>query len=172
MTIKVVWSGSLLALLLSVIFLLPFLPIDVQRNVSASFLSANGSDKAVIFFGFTQCADTCPATLSVLRALVANNNKHKSQPQVAFVDINSNSSELQAQQYAQQFHASFIGVHPKPDQLAQLTSDFGLNFQQVNEQIQHKGRTYLLNRVNQQWRLVKVFNPDTFDAELLLQELY
>lgn len=166
------WSGILLVLLLGVIFLLPFLPMDVQRNVSAPFLSASGSNKAVVFFGFTHCSNTCPATLAVLKNLAANADRNEEIPQVAFVDIDSNSNSLQAHQYAQQFHSSFIGIHPRPEQLAQLTSDFGLNFQQVNEQIQHKGRTYLLNRINQQWRLVKVFNPDSFTAGSLVQELY
>lgn len=172
MAIKILWSGSLLALLLSVIFLLPFVPMDVQRKVSAPFLSENGSDKAVVFFGFTHCADTCPVTLSILKSLVANAGVQINPPQVAFVDIDRNSSDHKAQQYAQQFHNSFIGIHPNPEQLNALVSDFGLNFQQVNEQVQHKGRTYLLNRTDNEWQLVKVFNPDSFNAGLLIQELY
>lgn len=169
---KYLVSSSILLLLFAVVFAIPFVPLDSSKPVDAAFLEQNGSDKAVVFFGFSHCTDVCPTSLAVISHLMNNTDKQAHWPQVAFIDIDNNSSGAAASRYAKQFHSSFKGVHANTVLLAKLKEDFGLNIRQQGEQIMHRGRTYILNRVNQQWYLVKSYNPDTFDAATLERDLY
>ena len=169
---KYLVSSSLLVLLFAIIFAIPFVPLDANKPVDVAFLEQNGSDKAVVFFGFSHCTDVCPTSLAVISHLMNNTDQQAQWPQVAFIDIDSNSSTAAASRYAKQFHPSFKGIHANADLLAKLKGDFGLNIRQQGEQIMHRGRTYVLNRINQQWYLVKSYNPDTFDAATLERDLY
>ncbi|KAF7781715.1 hypothetical protein PRUB_b1030 [Pseudoalteromonas rubra] len=162
----------LLCLLLGIIFGLPFLPLESNRKVEAPFLAHSGSDRAVVFFGFSHCGGVCPTTLLILKSLLDNTEQQTQWPHIVFVDIDENSSTQQAQRHARSYHSAFSGVHANAELLTQLSQDFGLNIQQSGEQIRHQGRTYLLNRTQQQWRIVKAYNPETFDFTTLKDELY
>ncbi|WP_125779214.1 SCO family protein [Pseudoalteromonas rubra] len=170
--LKSSFMALLLCLLLGIIFGLPFVPLESNRTVEAPFLERSGSDKAVVFFGFSHCGGVCPTTLLILKSLLDNTTRQSQWPQVVFVDIDENSSTQQAQAHARSYHNAFSGVHAKAESLAQLSRDFGLNIQQDGEQIKHQGRTYLLARSQQQWRIVKAYNPETFDFKTLQDELY
>jgi len=170
--LRAVWASSLMATLLAFIFYIPLFALDSSKPVEAAFLHDSGSDKALVFFGFSHCADVCPTSLAVLRTLIQDKDELSKWPQVAFIDIDANSNQLNAQNYAQMFHSSFIGYHASETALSRLRADFGLNIRQRDDQIIHQGRTYLLNRKQAQWYIVKTYNPGTFDAHTLAAELY
>jgi cytochrome oxidase Cu insertion factor (SCO1/SenC/PrrC family) len=170
--LKISWASSLIAMLLGLIFSIPFFALDSFKPVRAEFLNPQGNDKAIVFFGFTHCADICPTTLAVLRQLLSSPHNSTQWPQIAFIDIDRNSNPQNAELYAHQFHSEFIGLHPSPEHMAKLKADFGLNFQQNGSTIAHQGRTYLLNKNDDQWYIVKTYNPDTFDATTLAEDLY
>ena len=93
-------------------------------------------------------------------------------PQVVFVDIDANSDSAQATEFAKQFHFSFIGLHIPPEELTEISDKFGLNIKQQNSQISHLGKTYLLHRKANDWKLVKIFNPNSFSVNTLQNELF
>lgn len=167
---KLLGVGIWLALLL-VIFSISYFPLTSNKVVSAPFLNDAKLKKAVVFFGFTHCGDVCPTTLGVLRDMVNQVDAGTPLAEVVFVDIDKSSNLSNAQTYAHQFHPSFVGYIPSTTELAILTQDFGLNIRQQGNDIQHMGRTYLLVKQQQNWRLVKSYNPLKITREALYQAI-
>ena len=65
----------------------------------------------VLFFGYTQCPDFCPATLAMMAEVMASLGARAADVQVGFitVDPERDTRELLAE-YVPAFHPSFIGL--------------------------------------------------------------
>lgn len=159
-------------ILLIFIFSVPFIPLVLDKELNVGFLEQQGNDNALVFFGFTGCKNVCPLTMAKLRQLLDSQQNSALWPQVLFVDIDENSTTEQAAKFAQQFHPAFAGLHIESEQLKKMSAMFGLNIKQQKDQIVHMGKTYLLQRKAQQWRLVKVYNANSFSVKTLQKELF
>ncbi len=151
------------------IILIGTMPIVSNKTVAGDFLSNNSASKAIVFFGFPGCSDICPLTLATISQTI---QQLQTQPQVIFVDIDPNSSPSLSQQYAQQFHPSFVGHHISMTNSEKMKSQFGLNISQHGELIKHQGRTYVLEQREGRWQIVKAYNPNTFSVQALLEEVH
>ena len=172
--LKQVWGILLLALLLGGLASLPFWALKSNKAVNDDFLSLINKDSeyAFIFFGFRGCGDVCPTTLSTLNLLIEQvQSTNVLPPAVLFIDIDSNSNQEAAQAYVQLFNPDFLALHPDKIQLKQFSDDFSLNFNQINDQISHMGRTYLLKKNEQSWYLINTYNPNTFSLSQLTSDI-
>jgi len=169
---KVSIGFALWFLLIIYIFSIPFIPLTLNKKLDTSFLDPKGNEHALIFFGFRGCSNVCPMTLSILRQLFDSQKNASLWPQVVFVDIDANSNSVNASSFAKQFHTSFIGLHIPTDELSEVSNQFGLNIKQEGNQIAHLGKTYLLQRKASDWKLVKIYNPNSFSVETLQKELF
>ena len=166
-------TGLVLWLILLIfIFYIPFMPLALDKALNVSFLDQDGNENALVFFGFRGCSNVCPMTLSTLRQLLDSQTDVAQWPQVVFVDIDANSNSAQASDFAKRFHSSFVGLHIPFEELTKISGKFGLNIKQQNNQILHLGKTYLLRRKANNWRLVKIFNPNSFSVNTLQNELF
>ena len=79
----------------------------------------------VLFFGYTQCPDVCPTTLSSMREVLKLLGDDANRVQVLFatLDPSRDTQELLAQ-YVPQFHPSFIGLRGDETATATLAKDF------------------------------------------------
>ena len=79
----------------------------------------------VVFFGYTQCPDVCPTTLSSMQAVLSALGDAASRVQVLFVtlDPTRDSAQLLAE-YVTAFHPSFIGLHGDEATTAAVAKDF------------------------------------------------
>lgn len=79
----------------------------------------------VLFFGFTQCPDVCPTTLTTMRDVLGKLGPDASRVQVLFVTLDParDSTQLLAQ-YVPMFHPSFIGLRGDDTSTAALAKDF------------------------------------------------
>ncbi len=159
-------------ILLIFIFSIPFIPLALDKELKVSFLDQYGNENALVFFGFRGCSNVCPMTLSILSQLINSQKNSSLWPQVIFVDIDANSDSAQASNFAKQFHTSFVGLHIPPEELTNITGKFGLNIKQQNNKISHLGKTYLLRRKENDWKLVKIYNPNSFSMKTLQNELF
>ncbi|MEJ2045841.1 MAG: SCO family protein [Reinekea sp.] len=169
--IKDIWGVFLFLLAISLTFIIPTISLSINKPVDVPFLADTDAKNALVFFGFPGCGDICPTSLLTLRDVSFATSANHISLAVVFVDIDRNSSSAQADNYAKQFHPEFIGVKPSSTEMQQFNADFGLNFQQVGDKIEHRGRTYLLRKLEQQWYLVKSYNPGQFDSEMIEKEL-
>lgn len=169
--IKNIWGAFLLLSIITLTFIIPTLSLSSNKPVDVPFLDSTDAKNALVFFGFPSCGDVCPLSLVVLRDVLFRTSDNNNSIAAVFVDIDRNSGPLEATNYAKQFHPKLMGVKPSFAEMQQLSADFGLNFQQVDDNIDHRGRTYLLTKLEQQWFLVKSYNPGQFNSEMIEKEL-
>jgi len=171
-TSKWLMGMGLWLILIAFIFSIPFIPSNPNKDLDVTFLDNHGNKNALVFFGFRGCSDICPTTLSVLSQLLNSQQNPSLWPQVVFVDIDATSNSAQASDYAKQYHPSFVGLHIPEEKISKISSQFGLNIKQQDNQILHIGKTYLLRRETDIWTLVKTYNPNGFSVTTLKNELF
>lgn len=118
----------------------------------------------LIFFGFTHCPDVCPTTLLEIRkAFSALSEGERSRVQVIFVSVDPerDTPEL-ADQYAKQFHPSFLGLSGSPEAIRQAAQAFGVYYQKsqvaspTEYLVDHTATTFVVK----DGKLVLLFSPD------------
>ena len=79
----------------------------------------------VMFFGYTQCPDVCPTTLTTMREVMAQLGPQATRVQMLFVTVDPerDTAELLAQ-YVPTFHASFLGLRADPTETAAIAKEF------------------------------------------------
>lgn len=86
----------------------------------------------VLFFGYTQCPDVCPTTLSELAEVKRLLGPQGAQLQALFVtlDPQRDTPEL-LKAYMANFDPAFVALRPSPEQLPALAKDFHIYYKQV-----------------------------------------
>ncbi len=95
---------------------------------------ADFKDKAVVmFFGFTQCPDVCPTTMSEMAAVMEQLGPDADKVQVLFVTVDpERDTEALLAQYVPQFDKRFLGMRPADEAaLKKLAADFKLFYAKV-----------------------------------------
>ncbi|MBT8411422.1 MAG: SCO family protein [Octadecabacter sp.] len=88
----------------------------------------------LVFFGFTNCPDICPTTLSEVAAVVdgLGDDAHKVQPIFVTVDP-ERDTPLALAEYVPFFGANLIGLTGTPDQIAATSETFPIFYERVEE---------------------------------------
>ena len=86
----------------------------------------------VVFFGFTQCPDFCPTTLSELVQVKQALGKDGERLQVLFVTVDPerDSPEL-LKTYMANFDPAFLALRGSPEQLAAVARDFKVYYKKA-----------------------------------------
>jgi protein SCO1/2 len=84
----------------------------------------------VMFFGYTQCPDACPTTLSELAAAMQSLGPDAARVQVLFVTVDPerDTAELLAQ-YVPAFNPSFLGLRGDAQATAEVAREFKVLYQ-------------------------------------------
>lgn len=87
----------------------------------------------VMFFGFTQCPDVCPTSMTTLAEVKRLLGKDGEKLQVAFitVDPERDTGEL-LNAYMQSFDPSFLALRPEPAELEGVAKDFKIYYRKVD----------------------------------------
>lgn len=84
----------------------------------------------VMFFGYTQCPDVCPTTLSGMTEAMKLLGEDASKVQVLFVTVDPERDTPQLlAQYVPAFHPSFIGLYADPQTIAKTAQAFRVFYQ-------------------------------------------
>ena len=84
-----------------------------------------------VFFGFTNCPDICPITLSVLNQVVTDIEESAAAQdiQVVFVSIDpERDTQQQLSDYVGYFNKDFIGLGGSQEQIQSLTNQIGVMY--------------------------------------------
>ena len=86
----------------------------------------------VVFFGFTQCPDFCPTTLSELVQVKQALGKDGERLQVLFVTVDPERDRPEIlKAYMAAFDPGFLALYTTPDKLAALAKDFKVYYKKV-----------------------------------------
>ncbi|MBU3620124.1 SCO family protein [Polynucleobacter sp. CS-Odin-A6] len=95
---------------------------------------ADFKGKAVImFFGYTQCPDICPTTLTEMQQVMTLLGPQANQVQVLFVTVDPNRDTAAIlKQYVPAFDARFLGLRPADEAaLEKVAKDFKIYYKKV-----------------------------------------
>ncbi len=103
-----------------------------DQNGQARSIKDFAGKVVVVFFGYTQCPDVCPTTLQELlevkRLLGADGDKL----QAVFVTVDpERDTPDMLKAYMANFDATFVALHPTPEQLQPLLKDFKIYAKRV-----------------------------------------
>ncbi len=89
----------------------------------------------LLFFGYTQCPDVCPTTLSDLATVKQKLGAKGDQLQVIFVSVDParDTPEI-LKAYMANFDPSFIALRGSDEQTAQIAKDFKIYYKKVDGQ--------------------------------------
>jgi protein SCO1/2 len=107
----------------------------------------------VVFFGFTQCPDVCPTTLSDMAEVRKRLGASGEQVQVIFVTLDPERDTPQVlAQYVPAFDPTFIGLRGTPEETAAVAKDFKVFYQKVagrtetSYTLDHTAGSYVFDR--------------------------
>lgn len=86
----------------------------------------------VMFFGYTQCPDVCPTTMTEMSAIKKALGKDGERLQVLFVTVDPerDTPEL-LKAYMENFEPSFLALRTTPEKLVALTRDYKIYYKKV-----------------------------------------
>lgn len=101
---------------------------DGKRRTLADFRGK----AVVVFFGYTQCPDVCPATLATLAEAMKRLGADADRVQVLFVTVDPerDTPEL-LKQYVPAFDPRFLGLRGDADATARTAKEFRIIYQKV-----------------------------------------
>jgi len=86
----------------------------------------------VVFFGYTQCPDVCPATLATLAEAMKTLGSDADRVQVLFVTVDPERDTPQLlKQYVPAFDPRFLGLYGDADATARTAKEFKVIYQKV-----------------------------------------
>jgi len=116
-------------------------PFALKEADGSSFTEKNFMGHwSLVFFGYTNCPDVCPMTLSVLNQAwheLAKRTDKNNEPltkdlQVVLVSVDPERDNLKKlQQYVKYFNPAFIGVTGNDSQLKMISKYFGIVYNTV-----------------------------------------
>lgn len=87
----------------------------------------------VVFFGFTQCPDVCPTSLSVLAEVKALMGDKGRQLQVLFITVDPDRDTLAVlEAYMANFDPAFLALRPEPSELQAVADSFKIYYKKVD----------------------------------------
>jgi protein SCO1 len=86
----------------------------------------------VMFFGYTQCPDVCPTTMTEMAAIKKALGKDGDRLQVLYVTVDPerDTPEL-LKAYMENFDPSFLALYTTPAKLAELAKDYKIYYKKV-----------------------------------------
>lgn len=120
---------------------------------------------SLMFFGFTNCPQLCPTTLTVLNNMYTTMHKQNvtPMPQVVFISIDpERDTTKKVKKYALSFNKNFIGATGDKEALKKLTTELNILFMKVKNtnannpndyQVDHSGTILLFNPEGQLFAL-------------------
>jgi protein SCO1/2 len=128
----------------------------------------------VVFFGYTQCPDVCPTTMTELAAVKKQLGPDGDRVQGIFVTVDpERDTPALLKQYMDAFNAGFVALRGTPDQIKATAKDFKVFYAKVpgrtddSYTVDHTAGSYLFDANGH----VRVFTRYGAGAEALTQDL-
>jgi protein SCO1/2 len=107
-------------------------PRELPKFTLTSHLNSDFSNQDLIgswnmiFFGFTNCPDVCPLTLSTLDQVANELSSFKNIPRSIFISVDPKRDQPEIlKQYVEHFNHNMVGLTGEKDQIDKLTQSVG-----------------------------------------------
>lgn len=128
----------------------------------------------VIFFGFTQCPEVCPTSMSTMAEVKRLLGSLGERLQVLFITVDpERDTQALIKEYMANFDPSFIALRPEPDELNGVADDFKIYFKKVegptptSYTMDHSAGKYIFDSEGR----VRLFSPYETDAATIAADI-
>ena len=116
-------------------------------------LAQSQGEARLLFFGYTECPDVCPQTLTRLAAGLRALGPRAERARVIFISVDPERDSLaHLQSYGAYFHPSILGITGDKARLDPIVESYGAAYRKVESAsamgylIDHSSETYLIDR--------------------------
>jgi len=128
----------------------------------------------VVFFGFTQCPDVCPASMAELAEVkrLLGSDGNRLQAVLITVDPERDTPEL-LKAYMANFDPSFLALRPTPAELPQVAKDYKIYYKKVDGKtkssysMDHSAGSYIYDPRGR----IRLYNRYGSGAEVLASDI-
>lgn len=125
-----------------------------DQNGSKVSLSDFDDEVVLLFFGYTNCPDICPMTMSAVNNVVSNLGEESDQVQVLFISVDPvRDTQEKLKGYMEYFNEDFIGLTGSSKDIDKVTKDYNVVYS-IEENDSASG--YLIGHTS----TVLLINPD------------
>ncbi|MFP8833954.1 SCO family protein [Hydrogenophaga sp. XSHU_21] len=128
----------------------------------------------VVFFGFTQCPDVCPTSMTTLADVKRLMGSRGEQLQVLFITVDPERDTLPLlKEYMSNFDPSFLALRPEPTELKTVADQFKITFRKVEGQtptsytMDHSAGKYVFDRNG----AVRLYSSYGTEAAVLAEDI-
>lgn len=151
-----------------------------DQNGNSFRLSDQHGKVVLIFFGYTNCPDVCPVTLSEFKRIKAQLGDQADQVRFVFITVDpERDTQERMMTYLNNFDSTFIGLSGDRAELEPVWKAYGV-YQERRDlgsaagyQVDHSARIYVIDQQGH-WRLNYAFGMEiekiTKDLEHLIKE--
>lgn len=118
----------------------------VDQNGQAARLSDYRGQLVLLFFGYTDCPDACPATLAQFKQIRAQLDKEADRVSFVLITVDpERDTSERLKEYLAQFDSSFVGLTGSADALQSVYRDYGVSVE-PGVALAHTSSVFLLDR--------------------------
>jgi protein SCO1 len=131
-------------------------PLDFQltdQNGQSVTAADYRHDLVVLYFGYTECPDECPTTLTMLANALHTLGPQASQVRVLFVTVDPKRDTAQVlKRYVTNFGPQFVGLRPDQDELTALSKRYRIAYHYEkpdrygNYEVDHSSAIFIFDR--------------------------
>lgn len=104
----------------------------VDQNGQPFRLSDQQGNVVMIFFGYTNCPDECPITLSEFTGLISQLGESAQQVRFVFITVDpERDTQARLKEYLANFDTSIIGLSGDPSDLQKVWNDYGIYQEEI-----------------------------------------
>jgi protein SCO1 len=111
------------------------------------------NDIVLLYFGYTECPDECPTTLTMLANALRTLGPQASQVRVLFVSVDPRRDTTEVlKRYVNNFGPQFVGLRPDQDELTALSKRYRIAYHYEkpdkygNYEVDHSSAIFIFDR--------------------------
>jgi protein SCO1 len=136
-------------------------PLKEEKAPDFTLINQYGTDTSLsqfrgkvvlLYFGYTNCPDACPMTLSLLKKSMERLMTSQNRVQVLFITIDPERDTVQKlQAYVPHFDRDFLGLTGSPEKIKKIAKDYHIFYEKeeaesnVGYSMDHTTGVYLIN---------------------------
>lgn len=128
----------------------------------------------VVFFGFTQCPDVCPTSMTTMAEVKRLLGAQGERLQVLFITVDpERDTQDLLKAYMANFDPSFLALRPEPDEVQRVADDFKIYYKKVSGAtptsytMDHSAGKYIFDTEG----LVRLFSAYGTDAATIASDI-
>jgi protein SCO1/2 len=131
-------------------------PLDFQltdQDGQAVTAANYHDDLVVLYFGYTECPDECPTTLTMLANALRTLGPQAAKVRILFVTVDPQRDTTAAlKRYVNNFGPQFVGLRPDQDQLTALSKRYRIAYhyekpdKDGNYEVDHSSAVFIFDR--------------------------